>query len=140
MFDNPSKAIVGLERLMLEASGFDYRGRCPQKVLVKLVKAYDFDAATIGQTAYQMCIDLYRTFAPLKQTAATLAFACIELSARLHEPESFSQLQPAALEQWSVQRDEVMGTLRLVPRFSTPIRSFDDLDLESWLSILVCLS
>ena len=74
MFEGPSKQIVGLERLMLESSGFDFRSHNPQKLLMKIAKEYGADRDTVGRTAYNMSIDLHRTFAPLKQTTATMAF------------------------------------------------------------------
>ena len=109
MFDNPSKAIVGLERLMLEASGFDYRSRYPQKLLLKLSKYYLLDRDSVGKTAYNMSLDLYRTFAPLKQTTSTMAIACVELSGRLHERNVQELEAKKGLKKWRTSRAEVMG-------------------------------
>ena len=85
LFENHSKTIIGLERLMLEASGFDFRNRYPQEILIKFAKRYNADKVTVGKTAYNISLDTYRTFAPLKQTTTTMAFACVELAGRLHE-------------------------------------------------------
>ncbi|MCJ1418265.1 hypothetical protein MMC32_004612 [Xylographa parallela] len=109
MFDNPSKAIVGLERLMLEASGFDYRSRYPQKLLLKLSKYYHLDRDTVGKTAYNMSLDLYRTFAPLKQTTSTMAIACVELAGRLHERNVQELEAGKGFKKWRTSRAEVMG-------------------------------
>ncbi|MCJ1319100.1 RNA polymerase II C-terminal domain kinase beta subunit [Xylographa vitiligo] len=111
MFDNPSKAIVGLERLMLEASGFDYRSRYPQKLLLKLSKYYHLDRDTVGKTAYNMSLDLYRTFAPLKQTTSTMAIACVELAGRLHERNVQELEAGKGFKEWRTSRAEVMETL-----------------------------
>ncbi|MCJ1393900.1 RNA polymerase II C-terminal domain kinase beta subunit [Xylographa bjoerkii] len=111
MFDNPSKAIVGLERLMLEASGFDYRSRYPQKLLLKLSKYYHLNRDTVGKTAYNMSLDLYRTFAPLKQTTSTMAIACVELSGRLHEKNVQELEAGKGFKKWRTSRAEVMETL-----------------------------
>jgi CTD kinase subunit beta len=96
---------------MLEASGFDFRNRYPQKVLIKLAKLYNFDKETTAKTAYNMCCDLYRTFAPLKQTTPTMAFACLELSARLcgTQLENLQGEDGFDYERWSTSREEVMG-------------------------------
>ena len=51
---------------MLEASGFDFPNRFPQKFLIKLAKHYHVDRDRVGKTAYDMSLDLYRAFAPLK--------------------------------------------------------------------------
>ena len=40
MFEQHSRSIIGLERLMLEASGFDFRNRHPHKLMIKLAKLY----------------------------------------------------------------------------------------------------
>lgn len=113
LFENHSKTIIGLERLMLEASGFDFRNRYPQRLVLKVAKFYHVDKDTIGKTAYNMSLDLYRTFAPVKQTTATLALACVELSGRIfaqniHELEAGKEYQ-----KWRTTRPEVMGLLFL---------------------------
>ncbi|MCJ1255288.1 RNA polymerase II C-terminal domain kinase beta subunit [Lignoscripta atroalba] len=111
MFESPSKSIIGLERLMLEASGFDFRNRYPQKLLLKLAKYYDVDRETVGKTAYNMSLDLYRTFAPIKQTTPTMAIACVELSGRLLE-QNIEELEAGnGHKQWRTSRPEVMETL-----------------------------
>jgi|SRR5579862_6326752 len=110
-FESHSKSIIGLERLMLEASGFDFRNRYPQKILIKLAKLNNFDKDTAAKTAYNMCCDLYRTFAPLKQTTPTMALACLELSARLWgmQIENPQGEDGFDYERWSTSREEVMG-------------------------------
>ncbi|MCJ1474496.1 RNA polymerase II C-terminal domain kinase beta subunit [Lambiella insularis] len=111
MFEIPSKQIVGLERLMLEASGFDYRSRYPQKLLLKLSKYYRLERDTVGKTAYNMSLDLYRTFAPLKQTTSTMAIACVELAGRLHEKNVQELEAGKGFKKWRTSRAEVMETL-----------------------------
>ena len=113
MFESPSKSIIGLERLMLEASGFDFRNRYPQKLLLKLAKYYDVDRETVGKTAYNMSLDLYRTFAPIKQTTPTMAIACVELSGRLLE-QNIEELEAGnGHKQWRTSRPEVMGEIHV---------------------------
>ena len=109
MFEAHSKVIIGLERLMLEASGFDFRNRSPQKLVLKLAKAYDVDRETVGKTAYNMSLDLYRTFAPLKQTTPTMAIACVELSSRVHEWNIEDLEDNRTYKKWGITRPEVMG-------------------------------
>ncbi|KAL3953950.1 hypothetical protein ACCO45_011906 [Purpureocillium lilacinum] len=95
IFESTSKVIIGLERLILETIGFDFRTRYPQKLLVKVVRrvlcggggasspsssaaARDFFA-----TAYAMCTDMYKTFVPIKRTTFTMVMAVVELTARM---------------------------------------------------------
>ena len=97
---------------MLESAGFDLRTRHPQNLVIKLMRKCQLDPATIGKTAFNMCIDVYRTFAPLKQTTSTLAFACIELSARLSGKVDIVQLleqSGATYARWSTKREMIMG-------------------------------
>ena len=109
MFDGHSKIIIGLERLMLEASGFDFRNRSPQRLVLKLAKKHHVDRETVGKTAYNMSLDLYRTFAPLKQTTPTMAIACVELSGRVHD-WSLEDLQGNQVyEKWRTSRPQIMG-------------------------------
>ena len=109
MFEGPSKSIIGLERLMLESSGFDFRNRYPQKLLLKLAKYYNVDRETVGKTAYNMSLDLYRTFAPLKQTTPTMAIACVELSGRILEQRIDELEAGKGYKKWRTTRQEVMG-------------------------------
>ena len=109
MFEETSRSVTGLERMMLEASGFDFRNRYPQKLVLKIAKHYQVDRDTVGKTAYNMSLDLYRTFAPLKQTTPTLALACVELSGRLFE-QNIEELENAkSYKKWQVSRPQVMG-------------------------------
>ncbi|CAN9351688.1 unnamed protein product [Alternaria alternata] len=112
-FENHSKLIIGLERLMLESAGFDFRNRYPQKVMVKLARALRFDAKDEAKTTWNLSIDSYRTFAPLKQSTPTLAIACLELAARLHGKDTtkFVDAGPVRYSKWATSRAEIMETL-----------------------------
>ncbi|KAK8207035.1 cyclin [Phyllosticta capitalensis] len=110
--EQPSKVIIGLERLMLEAAGFDFRNRQPQKLVIKLTRKCAFAKENVGRTAYHMSLDLYRTFAPLKQTTPAMAIACVELAARLHDANmTFISEENLDYARWHVTRAEVMETM-----------------------------
>lgn len=97
---------------MLEASGFDFRNRHPQELLIKIAKFYSFQRhSPVVKTAYSISLDLYRTFAPLKQQTATLAFACLELAGRLLGEEHADIWQGRDYEEWRIERGMVMETL-----------------------------
>lgn len=110
LFEVHSRSIIGLERLMLEASSFDFRGRHPQQLTVKLAKHYGLTSTSaVSKTAFQVALDLYRTFAPLKQTTAAMAFASLELAGRLHD-EHLEEVEIGAdYHKWNIGRAEVMG-------------------------------
>lgn len=113
-FESHSKLILGLERLMLESAGFDFRNRYPQKVMVKLARALRFDPGREAATMWNVSLDMYRTFAPLKQTTPTMAIACVELAARLHEMDT-SKIVDAGVcrySKWNTTRAEIMGECR----------------------------
>ena len=112
IFEMPSRGIIGLERLMLEASGFDFRTRHPQKTLIKLARKYGLTAqSAVSNTAYRISQDLYRTFAPIKQTSSTMAFACLELAGRLLDERSEAVEQGRDYHAWRTSREEVMGEI-----------------------------
>ncbi|TID07034.1 CTD kinase subunit beta [Colletotrichum higginsianum] len=84
MFEQPSKIIIGLERLVLETVGFDFRCRYPQSALFKVTKKImGTNSKNLFSLAMDMSVDLYRTFAPIKQTSYAMALGLLELSARL---------------------------------------------------------
>lgn len=90
-FNDPSRFTIGLERHILETIGFDFRVQYPQKLLIKMVREIyppnnlqkRGEGRKFLRIAYDMSIDLHKTFAPLKQTTFTLVLAIIELTARL---------------------------------------------------------
>lgn len=94
---------------MLEASGFDFRNRYPQRLLLKIAIVYGVDKETVGKTAYNMSLDLYRTFAPLKQTTPTMAIACVELAGRVLDTSVPELERGNDYEKWKTTRQEIMG-------------------------------
>lgn len=98
---------------MLEASGFDFRTHHPQETLAKLIK-FHYQIPTdsqISNLAYLISIDLYRTFAPLKQTPMTLAFSCLELAFRLLDQHLEHLESGADYEKFCTSREQVMGMI-----------------------------
>lgn len=95
---------------MLEASGFDFRTRHPQKMLIKLAKRHSLAKdSEICNVAYRISLDLYRTFAPIKQTTSTMAFSCLELAGRLLDRRLDAVESRTEYERWRTSREEVMG-------------------------------
>jgi CTD kinase subunit beta len=97
---------------MLEASGFDFRVRYPHKHLIKLAKEAGIDR-DVAKVAYEVMVDLYKTFAPLKQTCATMSFACIELATLILEKQqqNIRGQQSPEYKKWCTTRAEIMETL-----------------------------
>ncbi len=97
---------------MLEASGFDFRNRHPQDLLIKLLKHYNFQKTdAVVKLAYTISLDLYRTWAPLKQTTVVLAFACLELAGRLLGEDNERIWTGRDYRDWNIERGMVMETL-----------------------------
>lgn len=111
LFENHAKTIIGLERLMLEAAGFDFRNRYPQEMLIKLVRLHMGNRLAIGNTAYSISLDVYRTYIPLKQITSTMVMACLELSARLLDQPLQGIEGNWNYGKLSTSRQEVMGKL-----------------------------
>jgi CTD kinase subunit beta len=95
---------------MLESSGFDFRTRHPQKTLAKLAQHYKLSKESeVSDLAYRISLDLYRTFAPVKQTTPTMAFSCLELAGRLLDQRVDAVELGKDYDQWKTSRSEVMG-------------------------------
>ncbi|KAK0726426.1 hypothetical protein B0T21DRAFT_293612 [Apiosordaria backusii] len=99
-FEAPSKFTIGLERHILETVGFDFRVQYPQKLLIKMARKLvpegdramtfprgEFNTLSPSEkllhTAYEMSIDMYKTFVPIKQTSLTMVLAILELTSML---------------------------------------------------------
>lgn len=95
---------------MLEASGFDFRNRYPQKILMKLVKSCDLDER-VGLAAYNIALDMYRTFIPLKQSTQTMSLATLELAIRICDVDMSTVKSEHGFdyERWATTRPEIMG-------------------------------
>lgn len=93
---------------MLEASSFDFRVRYPQKHLIKLVKNGGIQR-DVAEVAYQVMLDLYRTFAPLKQTCSTMSFACVELATLICEKQK--GWRGPSYKKWWTSRSEIVETM-----------------------------
>ncbi|KAK9774001.1 putative RNA polymerase II holoenzyme cyclin-like subunit [Seiridium cardinale] len=102
IFEKPALLIQHLERLVLEAIGFDFRCRYPQSYMIKLLKLFlSFEEAeSLYLVALDMSIDMYKTFMPLKNTTFGMAYSLIELSSRLtgEHVEKLKQLDPSRQE------------------------------------------
>ncbi|KAK5112263.1 hypothetical protein LTR62_004424 [Meristemomyces frigidus] len=117
VFEAPSRVVIGLERLMLESSGFDFRAKYPHALVVKICKSLseDEEKRKVGEVAWTVATDLHRTFASLKQTTATMALACVELAAKLYAASTgreamVEQVDAINLGKWSTTREEIMET------------------------------
>jgi CTD kinase subunit beta len=106
---------------MLEASSFDFRNRHPQQLVIKLAKHYGVERhSELAKTAFKVSLDVYRTFAPLKQTTPTLAFACLELAGRLLNRHDDAVESGKDYETWQITRAMVIGISSIT---SIPLRA-----------------
>lgn len=112
IFDSPGKIIICLERLILETIGFDFRTRYPQKLLVKVVRNIlgKEDGKEFFTTAYDMCIDMYKTFVPIKRTTFSMVMAIVELTALMRE-EHVEKVHEFAAKRPQYHRGAVMETM-----------------------------
>jgi CTD kinase subunit beta len=92
---------------MFESSGFDFRSRYPHKALMKYAQAIGIEK-DVGALAFNMMMDLYKTFAPLKQTSSTMSFACIKLATLVQEKQQDVVLD---LKKYFTTEEEVMETI-----------------------------
>ena len=113
-FEVQSRAVIGLERMVLEAATFDFRSRAPHHTLTKIAKTlgHGEEVEAVYGLAYIALTDLYRTFAPLKQTSVTLALSMLELAARLLNAENVL----LAIEKYDLKKVETTreGTMETI--------------------------
>lgn len=113
-FEPQARAVIGLERMVLEASTFDFRSRNPHHTLTKIAKSLGTPDAVkpVHDIAWTALTDIYRTFAPLKQTSVTLALAMLELAARLTNTEDvLAAIHAYDLEKVNTTREQTMETI-----------------------------
>jgi CTD kinase subunit beta len=116
VLEQPHRIIIGLERLVLETIGFDFRVRYPQKLLAKVVRRLGLkeeERQKFWETAYDMSIDIYKTFAPIKQTTFTMVMTIVELTAQLVLPtdEAERMIRRLDPEKWHTRRASVVETM-----------------------------
>lgn len=119
IFEAPSRFTVGLERHILETIGFDFRVQYPQKLLIKMVRKLfplgDRSKQAEGErflhVTYDMSIDVYKTFAPVKQTTFTLVLAILELTALLMDMEPAKTSEFKVTGAWHTERACVLETV-----------------------------
>ncbi|CEJ89938.1 Putative C-type cyclin [[Torrubiella] hemipterigena] len=113
IFEQPGKVVIGLERLILETIGFDFRTRYPQKLLVKVVRSIlgrGEDAKKFFDIAYAMSLDMYKTFVPIKRTTFAMTMAIVELTARF-TGEHLDKVNEFAAARKQYHRSSIMETM-----------------------------
>lgn len=131
---------------MLEASGFDFRVRYPQKHLVKIAKEVGLEKSTY-LLAYEIMIDLYRTYAPLKQTSATMAFACLELATLIMD-QKMTSIYGAHIdslyEKCSTSKAEILETILDLLDLYTHFQKSSTIGplhhIDKFIQIRICLN
>lgn len=114
MFEQQSRVVIGLERMVLEASTFDFRSRAPHHTLTKVAKTLGGveGIKQVHDLAWTALTDIYRTLTPLKQTSVTLALSMLELAARLTNADQvLTALERYDLEKVNTTREETMETI-----------------------------
>jgi CTD kinase subunit beta len=138
-----------LERHILETIGFDFRVQYPQKLLIKMVRnmfprednATREEGKKFLHIAYNMSIDLYKTFAPVKQATFTLVLAILELTALLldTDPGRTEEFKKAA--PWHTDRACVLETmldlLDLYTQFPKSTKNGVRFDLQKLMDVKI---
>lgn len=149
MFEVPSRFTVGLERHILETIGFDFRVQYPQKLLIKMVRqmfsregcAKDSEGRRFLQVAYDMSLDLYKTFAPVKQTTFTMVVAMLELTALLLEtgPDKTEKLKEVTARhtQKACVVETILDLLDLYTQFPKSTKIGARFDLKKLMDVKI---
>lgn len=144
MFEQPSKIVIGLERLILETVGFDFRCRYPQASLQKVTKQImGADAKEIFAIAMEMSIDLYKTFAPIKQPSFAMALALLELTARLLGT-GIDKIEKVDLSVYHTTRQNIVETmLDLLDLYTQHLKSTklgNRFDLNKFIEVKIVIN
>ncbi|TDZ28504.1 CTD kinase subunit beta [Colletotrichum sidae] len=144
IFEQPSKIIIGLERLVLETVGFDFRCRYPQAALLKTTKqVMGDDSKQVFAVAMDMSIDLYKTFAPVKQSSFTMALAVLELTARL-TATGVDKVEKVNPKEFHTTRQSVVETmLDLLDLYTQHLKSTklgNRFDLNTFIEVKIIIN
>lgn len=101
--EEQKKRIIGLERMVLEASCFDFRQRHPQPYIIKFARHLKL-SKEIAQKAWDITIDSYKTFSPLKFPPHCIALMALVLASILLE-QPFED----AYEKLLVKKETLVG-------------------------------
>lgn len=144
-FDSPHKIIIGLERHILETIGFDFRVRYPQKILVKMVRRLfkADDARDFIPMAYDVSIDMYKTFSPIKASTSTMVLAIIELTALLNDHD-VERIRSLDLDEYYTNRSSIievmLDLLDLYTQFSKHTKVGMKFELSKFIDIKIKLN
>ncbi|KAL7811327.1 cyclin-like protein [Trichoderma gracile] len=145
IFESPGKIIIGLERLILETIGFDFRTRYPQKLLVKVVRSILGREAgeSFFKIAYAMSIDMYKTFVPIKRTTFSMVMALVELTARM-TGQHLDAVREFAARRPQYHRPAVLETmldiLDLYVQYHKSTKVGTQFDLNRFMDIKIALN
>ncbi|KAL6697195.1 hypothetical protein J3F84DRAFT_368268 [Trichoderma pleuroticola] len=145
IFESPGKIIIGLERLILETIGFDFRTRYPQKLLVKVVRSIlgPDQGKEFFNIAYAMSIDMYKTFVPIKRTTFSMVMALVELTARM-TGNHLDKVKDFAAARRQYHRPAVLETmldiLDLYVQYHKSTKVGTQFDLNRFMDIKIALN
>lgn len=145
VFESPHKIIIGLERHILETIGFDFRARYPQKILIKMVRRLynPTEGKKVIPMVYEMSIDMYRTFSPIKASSFTMVLAIIELAALLNDRD-VKRIRSLDLDKYHTTRHSVieviLDLLDLYTQFSKHTAVGMKFELSKFIDIKITLN
>ncbi|KTW30613.1 hypothetical protein T552_00329 [Pneumocystis carinii B80] len=84
IIEEQKKRIIGLERMVLETSCFDFRRHHPQPYIIKFARHLKL-SKEIAQKAWDITIDSYKTFSPIKYPPHCIALMALVLASILLE-------------------------------------------------------
>lgn len=103
--EEQKKRIIGLERMILETSCFDFRRRHPQPYIIKFARHLKL-SKEIAKKAWDITIDSYKTYAPLKFPPHCIALMALVLASILLE-QPFED----AYEKFLVKKETLVDAL-----------------------------
>lgn len=80
--EDQRKRLIGLERMVLETSCFDFRFRHPQRFIIKFARSMHL-ATEVAKLAWDVSVDAYKTLLPLQYPPHVLALSYLDLAVKL---------------------------------------------------------
>lgn len=106
MLEDAQRRVLGVERLVLESVGFDFRVRHAQGFVVKFCRVLGV-GKEVGRTAWEVATDCYKTRAGLMAAPHVLGMGSVVLAARM---EGWA-LGDVRWGEWECEERAVLGVV-----------------------------
>ncbi|KTW32012.1 uncharacterized protein T551_00694 [Pneumocystis jirovecii RU7] len=138
--EEQKKRIIGLERMVLETSCFDFRQRHPQPYIIKFARHLKRISKEIARKAWDISIDSYKTFSPLKFPPHCIALMALVLSSILLEQPFEDAYEKFMVKKETLIKDALCDILDLYIHHRHVTIVGHDTDVSKFMIIQISLN